>query len=85
MAQNIVYQIKEYRKHGFRVLGMLGIETSPSCGFGWTYYQKARKGNGAFIEALLAAFEDAGLDIPIIGINDLKPEQNMARIQELVG
>ncbi|MBW1817467.1 MAG: DUF523 domain-containing protein [Deltaproteobacteria bacterium] len=85
MAQSIVYQIEEYRKHGFQVLGMLGIETSPSCGFGWTYYQGAKKGNGAFIEVLLAAFQEAGLDIPIVGINDLKPEQNLVRIQELVG
>jgi predicted secreted protein len=84
MAQRMVYQIEQYRKHGFQVLGMLGIETSPSCGFGWTYYRGAKKGNGAFIEALMAAFEGANLDIPIIGINDLKPEQNLARIQELV-
>jgi hypothetical protein len=85
MARNIVYQAEEYKKYGFQVLGMLGIETSPSCGFGWTYYQgTAKKGNGAFIEELLIAFQNAGLDIPIIGINDLKPEQNLARIEELV-
>ena len=85
IARNIVYQAEEYQKHGFRVLGMLGIETSPSCGIGWTYYQgAAKKGNGAFIEELIIAFENAGLDIPIIGINDLKPEQNLARIKELV-
>ena len=84
LAQRMVFQIQEYIKYGFQVLGMLGIETSPSCGFGWTYYQGAKKGNGAFIEALTAAFEDANLDIPILGINDLKPEQNLARMKELV-
>ena len=83
IADKMVSQAEEYRKYGFKVLGMLGIETSPSCGFGWTYYQGAKKGNGAFIEVLLAAFEMAGLDIPLIGINDLKTEQNLARIKEL--
>jgi len=83
LAENLVYQIKEYGKYGFKVLGVLGILGSPTCGVGLKYYKGIDETDGAFIEELKKSFEEAGLDLPILGLNDLEPDENVARIQAL--
>jgi predicted secreted protein len=83
LAENLVYQIKEYKKYGFKVLGVLGILASPTCGVGLKYYKGLDEADGAFIEELKKAFDEAGLDLPIRGLNDLEPDENVALIQEL--
>lgn len=66
-----------------RVLGVLGVEGSPSCGVNEVYdaadwggqpreidLSNCRvKGSGLFVDALNAAFARRSLDIPIIGIS----------------
>src|SRR4030042_1116271 len=32
LADNIIYQIEEYLRYGFTILGIIGINRSPSCG-----------------------------------------------------
>ena len=83
LAENLVYQIEEYRKYGFRVLGMLGILASPTCGVGMKYYKGIDPSDGAFIEELRKALDRAGLDLPIHGLNDLEPDENVALIRAL--
>jgi predicted secreted protein len=83
LAENLVYQIKEYKKYGFKVLGVLGILASPTCGVGLKYYKGLDEADGAFIEELKKAFDEAGLDLPILGLNDLEPDENVALIREL--
>ena len=83
LAKNLVYQVKEYRKYDFKVLGVLGILASPTCGVGLKYYKGLDETDGAFIEELRNAFDEAGLDLPIVGLNDLEPDENVARIREL--
>ncbi len=43
-----------------------------------------RSGNGAFIEELINRFEAESLKIPIRGISDLNPDQNLAIINGLI-
>ena len=83
LAENLVYQIKEYKKYGFKVLGVLGILASPTCGVGLKYYKGLDEADGAFVEELKEAFDEAGLDLPIRGLNDLEPDENVAIIQAL--
>jgi len=83
VAENLVYQIKEYHKYDFKVLGVLGILASPTCGVGLKYYKGLDEADGAFVEELKKAFEEAGLDVPIRGLNDLEPDENVALIREL--
>jgi predicted secreted protein len=85
LAENLVYQIKEYKKYGFKVLGVLGILASPTCGVGLKYYKGLDETDGAFIEELKKAFDKAALDLPIRGLNDLEPDENVALIRELDG
>ncbi len=84
VAENIVYQIKEYQKYGFRVLGVLGIKGSPTCGVDIKYYEGMTSGNGAFIEELINALEANGIKAPIRGISDLNPDQGLAIIDDLI-
>ncbi|MFX0199104.1 MAG: hypothetical protein ACFFCW_23525 [Candidatus Hodarchaeota archaeon] len=37
MAKNICYQITQYRKHGFEVPAVVGIDRIPSCGANKTW------------------------------------------------
>lgn len=84
IAENIVYQIKEYKKYGFRVLGILGIGGSPTCGVEITYYQQLKEGKGAFIEELAHVLEENGLNVPIRGISDLYIDESLAIIDKLI-
>jgi predicted secreted protein len=83
IAENLVYQIKEYKKYDFKVLGVLGILASPTCGVGLKYYKGLEEADGAFVEELRKAFDQAGLDLPIRGLNDLEPDENVALIEAL--
>lgn len=85
VAENLVYQIKEYQKYGFRVLGILGINGSPSCGVDKTYYKELKSGKGAFIEELINTLKANGLQVPIIGMSDGSPARNLERIGLLAG
>ena len=74
LAQRLIYQIEEYRKHGFKIVGVLGIDGSPACGVDITYYQGkgAGPGRGMFIEVLREEFRKHDLAIHIIGVEDFE-------------
>ena len=86
LAQRLVYQIKEYQKHGFEIIGMVGIDGSPACGVDITHYWEkgAGPGTGAFIQMLREEFGKNGIDIDIIGVSDLEMEEAVARIKHLL-
>jgi len=75
LAADIVYQVKQYQKQGFRVLGVLGLDGSPSCGVDLTWYGDEHAGRGAYMEELIAALKEAGLEIPVLGIQDAAPDK----------
>ncbi len=84
LAADVVYQVRQYRKQGFRVLGVLGIDGSPSCGVDLTWYENEGPGTGAYMEELREALKKAGMeDITVKGVQDAKPDQAVALIEEL--
>jgi predicted secreted protein len=83
IAQDIAYQITQYRKHGFKVLAVLGINCSPSCGVDCHAYNGRKPGKGAFMEELTEEFNNTGLEIPLIGVADTEPEKALAEIKAL--
>ena len=69
LADQTVYQIREYLKHGFKVLGIIGANRSPNCGVETTSDGGAEvKGMGLFMEALRERLEAEGLRIPMTGL-----------------
>ena len=65
LTDQVVWQIREYQKHGFAVLGIVGVDRSPCCGVNTTSDQdRELPGRGVFIASLRAALESAGLTVP---------------------
>ena len=76
LVEQVVFQIEEYRKNGFAVLGVIGINRSPSCGVETTSSGGSEvTGQGVYFEKLQREIERRGWDIPVMGIKDGEPER----------
>ena len=75
LTSQVIRQIREYRKHGFTVLGIVGVDRSPCCGVNTTSDQdRELPGRGVFVAAIQTALETAGLAVPVIGVKPSAPE-----------
>ena len=69
LTEFVMRQIFEYHKHGFEVIGIVGINRSPCCGVNTTSDDNRElEGQGVFITKLKAALTDINLEIPVIGV-----------------
>jgi predicted secreted protein len=88
LAEQVVFQMKEYRFQGFTMIGVLGKDGSPSCGVDITYYPEIDPkrifgpGQGVFIEELKALMKEAGLELPVKGTEDKKWRDTIDWIRE---
>ena len=83
LVESVMGQIREYHRHGFQILGIIGANRSPNCGVNSTSDQNQElAGKGLFMEALSAALEKENIDVPLIGIK--ASEDYMAKIQGLL-
>ena len=84
MAQ-LVYQIEEYVKYGFKIVGIVGIDRSPSCGINTTSINNQEvDGKGVFIETLQKKLEKKAIKINMTGIKSAEIDEAQKRIQELL-
>ncbi len=84
-ANDLVQQIREYQSHGFEVLGVIGVDRSPSCGVATTSIGGSEQpGKGAFFEILAAALEESGITIPMIGTKTSEPEASLKKVRRLL-
>jgi predicted secreted protein len=68
-ARKIADQLAEYRKHGFDIAGLIGINRSPSCGVETTTTgDREVPGKGVLMEILLLELAGRGIDVEAIGI-----------------
>lgn len=83
LVEQVMWQIRQYHKHGFEILGIVGVNRSPCCGVETTSdHGQEIEGQGVFIAALQAALEKAGLSIPVIGIKS--NAEAVERVQALL-
>ena len=83
-AQEIVKQLEEYKKYEFEIIGILGINRSPSCGVETTTIDGCEiKGQGVFMEILKEELERKGIEIKMIGIKTSKQEESLERVVNL--
>jgi len=86
LVNQLAFQIEEYRRNGFTVLGIVGINRSPSCGVNTTSMNnKEVEGEGIFIKALREELEKRNVHIKMIGIKGLETEKALISIQKLLG
>ena len=86
LAQQLAYQVKQYQKHGFKVLGVVGNNGSPACGVDLTWHEDGGPGPGAgaFIMALLEEFERQGISLPIMAVKDHDWEQGLVDVKRFL-
>ena len=69
LVDQVVFQLAEYRRHGFEVLGVVGVNRSPSCGVETTSEDgREVAGRGAFLGAIERALVERGLSVPVLGL-----------------
>jgi predicted secreted protein len=85
LVRNLVFQITEYKNHGFDILGIIGINRSPSCGVDTTSdHNKEISGRGIFIGLMNEALQNKGLFIKIIGINASEIDMALSSVKGLI-
>jgi predicted secreted protein/putative sterol carrier protein len=96
IAKNVISDIQDYKELGFDVVGILGMNPSPSCGvdttkgkgtmLGTNRDTSEQKGSGIFIEELKKLLKENGLDdINIFGVRRFLPGEKDVekRVEEL--
>ncbi len=85
IAGNLVYQIEEYLKNGFEVVGVIGINGSPTCGVETTWANgREEQGLGVFMQLLQAACRRHAIVLPLRGIKASEPRQANVVVKELL-
>jgi len=85
LVRSVEYQVCEYLRHGFAILGVVGINRSPSCGVDTTSMDNLEvEGQGVFIEALHKGLEGRDIRTDWIGIKAAETEQTRRSIQEFL-
>jgi predicted secreted protein len=84
-SAGLVYQVKEYRRNGFDVLGVIGVNGSPTCGIeaGWADDRETSR-PGVFIKILKDELDHAGIDLPMRGVKVYRLEEAVKQVKELV-
>jgi predicted secreted protein len=86
LVHNLVFQVSEYRSHGFDIRGIVGINRSPSCGVDTTSKNNQEvEGEGVFIEALRNELAKKGIHIEIVGIKASEPADAVEVVRRLIG
>ena len=86
LVENLAYQVQEYKKNGFEVAGIIGINGSPTCGVETNWYDgKEAPGPGVFIRALHKRLARDGVLVPIRGVKAADPQDAVAAAKQLAG
>jgi len=85
LVKQIVFQAEEYIKNGFTILGIIGINRSPSCGVNTTSKNNQEvEGQGVFLEALGKELEKKNIKINMVGIKTSEMDKAIESVQELL-
>lgn len=80
LVDHVMLQIQEYRRHGFAIVGIVGVNRSSSCGVDTTSdHDRELPGQGVFLARLTAALDAAGLSIPVVGVKCTPEAAEMIR------
>ncbi len=86
IVNDLLFQIEEYQKNGFEVVGLVGINGSPTCGVEISWFDDQESTEpGVFIRLLREALAAKNLDLPMRGIKVYEPDQALTAVKELLG
>jgi predicted secreted protein len=76
VVDRIVYQIIQYQKNGFEVIGLIGVNGSPTCGVEISWANDAElKKNGIFIKMLTKELQNHKISINMRGVIAKEPKK----------
>ena len=86
MTRPYIHQIAQYQSLGFEVLGVIGVNGSPTCGVetNWANDEESF-GPGIFMRELSNALVESGISIPMRGVKVYQPEQTRRTAIEMIG
>ncbi|MEA4909824.1 MAG: hypothetical protein GYA17_10990 [Chloroflexi bacterium] len=85
LAAGLGYQVEQYRRNGFEVLGVLGVNGSPTCGVETNWEADEEKAQpGVFIRTLQAELAGRGMALPMRGVKVYQPVPARVALLELI-
>jgi predicted secreted protein len=86
LVEHVMRDVREYRKHGFQIVGVVGNDGSPACGVELTHYRDRGEapGLGAFMSLLREELSRNGLDIPLVALRDHEWSERTTRLKALL-
>jgi predicted secreted protein len=86
LVDSVMVDVREYGKHGFEIVGVVGNDGSPACGVATTHYVDGseRPGAGAFMMMLRQALVEAGFNVPFVALRDNEWDERTERVRALV-
>ncbi|MCD6226441.1 MAG: hypothetical protein J7J93_01450, partial [Candidatus Aenigmarchaeota archaeon] len=84
-AKEISDFIKKLQNENYKVLSIFGIENSPTCAVEYLFERGRKiKGRGIFIEEIKKELDNAGINIPLIGINIYGMKKTIKKLSDLL-
>jgi len=86
IASGIVDQVQEYSRNGFKVLAILGVDGSPTCGVDETSsgYKEAefKKAPGILMEELQSKLRERKVAVPMKGVRHTRVSQDAVWLEK---
>lgn len=85
LVSDLIYQFDEYQRNGFALVGIIGINGSPTCGVETTWANnREEQGPGVFMKLLNEESQKRGISLPMQGIKAYEPQQALAAVKVLL-
>jgi predicted secreted protein len=85
LVSDLVYQVEEYQRNGFQLVGVVGINGSPTCGVETTWSNnQEEQGSGVFIKMLNEECRMRNISFLMRGIKAYEPEQAIVVVVDLL-
>jgi predicted secreted protein len=84
-ADDVALQLDDYRRHGFELLGLIGIDRSPSCGVETTSrHAREVAGQGVFVAVIEERLRARGIALRMTGVKTSKVAESLAKVSGLL-
>lgn len=85
IVNEVIYQIKDYQYNNFEVVGLIGINGSPTCGIETTWKQgKEINEKGVFIKMLVEELAKNHISVTMTGVKVYQINEALEAIKKLL-
>jgi predicted secreted protein len=85
LVSDLIYQVEEYQRNGFALVGVIGINGSPTCGIETTWTNsREEQGPGVFMKMLNEESRKRDFSLPMQGIKAYEPQKALAAVKALL-